>query len=399
MVSGEAMLPQYRVAKYLLLLMLIALSAMSYVPSPSQPSLYVFLATFSIFSVYAFVFSNWWKKVEISKFAWVMVLSFIVVINIIIALYKDVAISKWARSFVPLAFFITLLWFPFYIRVLGVRKIWIYFLLSCVAYCLFLVLFNYDRFLEYFHGGGRLTFYLQDSVVPYPFLGIIIASCLPGLSVLIRSALVFFFLIFVVAVGYKLQLLFLVGFFLFSSFHYPGILRRVFLCFGMAIAFLCVWMIAGDYIEQRLSSIGGGGDEVRFLEIKYAISVFVDNPVFGGGLGLDVPLDQTRPAYSELKDLWESDSVSYIHNFPFYLLMVGGISFFFPFVLLLIYSGVLHYGNYASRNGYVKTAVWAILGLLTFFTTSAAHKQIQCIIAVSLFLCVYRTLKSKVDHV
>lgn len=113
MVSGEAMLPRYRIAKYLLLLMLIALSAMSYVPSPSQPSLYVFLAVFAIFSVYAFVFSNWWRKVEISKFAWVMVLSFIVMINIIIALYKDVAISKWARSFVPLAFLLRFSGFRF----------------------------------------------------------------------------------------------------------------------------------------------------------------------------------------------------------------------------------------------------------------------------------------------
>lgn len=399
MESGNAVVPQYRLAKYVVLVMLIALSVMSYVPSPDQISLYVFLAAYGLFGAYAIMFSGWWKKVKISKFTWVVAIAFIFLLNMLVALYKDVDFGKWARSFVPIAFFMTLLWFPFYVRVLGVRKVWLYFLFSCITYCVFLVFFNYGKFLDFFHSGGRLTFYLHDSVVPYPFLGIIIVTCLPSLSVVIRASFILFFLVFVIAVGYKLQLLFLIVFFVFSSFHYPGILRRIFLCFGVSLAFVCILMIAGDYIEQRLSSIGGGGDEVRILEIKYAISVFLDSPVFGGGLGLNVPLEQTRPTYAEIKDLWESDSVSYIHNFPFYLLMVGGISFVLPFVCMLFYAGVLRYGNFASRNGYLRSSVWATLGLLTFFSTSAAHKQIQCIIAISLFMCIYRELKAKVAYV
>lgn len=386
---------QDKAACLILALMLISLSAVSYVPSPDQVSLFVFLIAYLVFGSYAFFASRWWTKIKIHKPFLLIVLLGVVVANLFISQINDISFEKWVRSFVPIAFFITFLWAPFYIRVVGVRRTCTLVLFSCFTFCFFLVVFNISKFLAYFQGGGRLTFYLQDSVVPYPFVGVILAALMPGIGLVKRGLYIAFFLIFVMAVGYKLQIIFLLGFFLFQSFIYPGVLRRIFLCCMFLLGLSIIFMVAGDYVEQRLSSMGGGGDEVRLLEIKYALNIFTSSPILGGGLGLDVPLEQTRPAYKEIGYLWESDSVSYIHNFPFYLLMVGGLSFAVPFMMLVNRTGILRVKKFWTSDGYVKMSVWVSLGVLIFFTTSAAFKQIQCVVVLVFFVSLYQALNEK----
>lgn len=384
---------QKKIAYLILFFMLVSLSAMSYVPSPDQLSLLVFLIAYFVFAAYASVLSGWWAKIKVNKLILIIFLIMMLFSNLLISQVNEISFEKWLRSFVPIAFFVTFLWAPFYVRTIGVQRVYVIILLSCLTFCLFLVVFNVDKIAAYVQGGGRLTFYLQDSVVPYPFIGVILATLLPGISIALRGILIAFFLLFVIAVGYKLQIIFLLGFFIFLSFSCPGLIRRLFLCCVLLLALSAIYLAAGDYIERRVSSIGGGGDEVRLLEVKYASSVFASNPFFGGGLGLDVPLDQTRPAYEEMGNLWESDSVSYIHNFPFYLLMVGGVSFALPFFILIYFAGVLRFKNFWTMNGNVKVAVWASAGMLIFFTTSAAFKQIQCVIMFVFFVSQYQALK------
>ncbi|WP_369959539.1 hypothetical protein [Pseudomonas benzenivorans] len=231
--------------------------------------------------------------------------------------------------------------------------------------------------------------------MPYPYVGVILAVLLPGIGVGVRVMLASIFLFFVFAVGYKIQILFLLVFFLFLAFSHRGLLRKIFISLALFFVLVGIYMFVGDYIVQRLSSIGGGGDQVRMLEIEYAWSIFQSNPLWGGGLGLEVPLSLTRPGYVEQSDLWMSDSVSYIHNFPFYLLMVGGLVFFLFFLLLLKAAGVLSLKNLRSQNKYVQSVVWCSLALIVFFTTSAAFKQVQSIVLLSFFIAIFKELHRK----
>lgn len=318
-----------------------------------------------------------------------------ITLNFFVSMIGGISLGKWFRSFVPILFFVTVLFAPFYLRVIGVRKISLLLLGSCLSYCFFLFLFNVDKFYEFMRVGGRLTYYLQDSVVPYPYVGAILAVLLPGIGVGVRVLLVSIFLFFVFAVGYKMQILFLSVFFLFRAFSYRGLPRKIFTSLVLLFMLVGIYICVGDYIVQRFSSIGGGGDQVRMLEIEYAWSIFQSNPLWGGGMGLDVPLSLTRPTYAEQSDLWASDSVSYIHNFPLYLLMVGGLVFFVFFLLLLKSTGILSLKNWRSQDRYVKSAVWCSLALIVFFTTSAAFKQVQSVVLLSFFIAVFRNLNSQ----
>ncbi|MGV8842865.1 MAG: hypothetical protein ACOH2I_06420 [Pseudomonas sp.] len=388
-------LPQEKVGSFIVSFMLLALSAMSYVPSIGQVSLHVFVVAYMLFIAFGFFFSGWWKASSLSCILLFMLVLLAVVSNFFVSAIGGISIAKWFRSFVPMFFFITLLLAPFYLRLIGVRKVFLALLGSCLSYCFFLFVFNVDKFYEFMQVGGRLTFYLKDSVVPYPFVGVILAALLPGLGIVLRVLLIGVFLFFVIAVGYKLQVLFLFGFFLFLAFSYPGTLRKVFIFLVLIFMLVGIFNFAGDYILQRLSTIGGGGDRVRMLEIGYAWSIFQSSPLWGGGLGLDVPLSLTRPIYAEQSDLWASDSVSYIHNFPLYLLMVGGLTFFVFFLLLIKSAGMLSLKNFRSQDGYVQSAVWCSLGLIVFFTTSAAFKQIQSVVILSFLIAVFKNINSQ----
>lgn len=393
MAVDKIYLSRERIGIFILSFMLLSLSAMSYVPSVEQVSLFVFVLGYVVFMLFGFFCSGWWRA---SSLPWVLLFSLVLLVvatNFLMSAINGLSIAKWFRSFVPMFFFVTLLFAPFYVRLLGSRKVFHILLASCFSYCAFLLIFNLEKFTEFFQVGGRLTFYLKDSVVPYPYVGVMLAILLPSLGIVLRVALILLFLFFVFAVGYKLQLLFLFGFFVFMFFSSSGLVRKLFIGLLMSFTLIGVFFFASDYVTQRFSSIGGGGDQVRMLEIEYAWSVFASNPLFGGGLGLEVPLSFTRPNYAEQTDLWVSESVSYIHNFPMYLLMVGGSTFFVFFLMLLKYAGVFSFRTFWSRNGYVQSAVWCSLGLIIFFTTSAAFKQIQSVVLLSFFIVIYQSQK------
>lgn len=387
-------LSQEKVGTFVLAFMLLALSAMSYVPSLEQMSLLVFIVAYMCFALFGFFCSGWWKSVSLSCLSLSILVLLAVVVNYFMSALGGISAAKWFRSFASILFFATLLFAPFYVRLLGVRKVCLMLLFSCFSYCFFLFVFNPDKFYEFMRVGGRLTFYLKDSVVPYPYVGVMLAVLLPGVGIALRALLVGVFLFFVFAVGYKLQILFLFGFFLFLVFCYPGVIRKLFASLLLMFTLVTVFFLADDYIIQRFSSIGGGGDQVRMLEIEYAWSIFQSNPLWGGGLGLEVPLSDTRPNYAEQGDLWESDSVSYIHNFPLYLLMVGGVTFFVLFLVLVRSAGILSLRNLRSQDGYIQSVVWCSLGLIVFFTTSAAFKQVQSIVLLSFFVVIFQALNN-----
>jgi hypothetical protein len=374
-------------AFFLLLLMLISLSALSYVPSLLQVSTLFFIFLYGLFFVFAVAVCDW-RSISLKWLLLVGGALFALIINFFVSILGDVSIGRWVRSFVPMLFFVTVFSCSIYIRLIGCERVLKLLLASCFSYCFFLLVFNFGAFLNFISLGGRLTFYLQDSVVPYPYVGLILAVLLPGVFFPLRVFLLFVFAFFILVVGYKAQIIFLLFFGLFFALFISRGFKRVLYIVLLVLFSLLIFFFMTDYLIQRFSSIGGGGDEVRMLEIRYAWEVFLSSPVWGGGLGTEVPLSLTRPDYEELHHLWGSDTVSYIHNFPMYLLMVGGGVFFLLFVLLLQLGGFFSISNLWSRNKCLIAAMWCAFALMFFFLTSAAFKQVQSVILLSLFIAV-----------
>lgn len=374
-------------AFFVLLFMLISLSALSYVPSLIQARTLFFVLLYGLFFIFAF-FSCDWRSISLKWLSLAGCGLSALIINFFVSVLDDVSIDRWVRSFVPMLFFFTVFSCLIYVRLIGCERVLKLLLASCFSYCFFLLVLNFEDFLNFIGLGGRLTFYLQDSVVPYPYLGLILAVLLPRILLPLRVFLLSVFAFFVLIVGYKSQIIFLLFFGLFFALFVSSGFQRILYIVLLVIFSSLIFLFMSDYVMQRFSSIGGGGDEVRMLEARYAWEVFLSSPVWGGGLGTEVPLSLTRPDYEELQHLWDSDTVSYIHNFPMYLLMVGGGVFFLLFFLLLQLSGFFSISNLWSRNKCVMAAMWCAFALMFFFLTSAAFKQVQSVILLSFFIAV-----------
>src|SRR3990167_3604652 len=158
-------LSKEKVGMFVVYFMLLALSALSYVPSPGQATLFIFVVSYAFFAFFGFLCSGWWRDISFRSIFLFMLALLAIALNFSVSMVGDISIDKWFRSFVPILFFITILLIPFYLRLLGVRKISLLLLVGCLSYCFFLFIFNLDKFYEFLRVGGRLTFYLQDSVV------------------------------------------------------------------------------------------------------------------------------------------------------------------------------------------------------------------------------------------
>ncbi len=374
-------------ANYVLTFMLVTLSTLSYVPSPFQIRSILFVFAYVCFFFIAVAFNNW-RAVSFKWFLLSLFSLFALAGNFFVSAIGDIHLDKWLRSFVPMFFFFTVVAAPFYVRLLGCGRVLQLMLLSCFSYCVFLLILNPSAFIDFIKVGGRLTFYLQDSVVPYPYIGIILAVLLPRIRLPVRIFLVLFFAFFVLAVGYKMQIIFLFVFGVYLAFIASRGAQKIFYISVFFVGASLLFVFLGDYLVQRFSSIGGGGDEVRMLEVRYAWDIFSDQPIWGGGLGTEVPLSLTRPGYAGISNLWETDTVSYIHNFPMYLLMVGGAVFFIIFLAMLQFAGLFSVANLKSIDQCTRSAMWCAVALLIFFLTSAAFKQVQSVIMLSFFIAV-----------
>lgn len=379
----------------LVLSLLAVMGFMPFVPTGNEFSVLLFLFLYVCVWVVWFCSSARKNLITWRGVAWLFLLVLVFIFNFLFAMLGDVRGEGWFRSFVPMLFFLTVFVVPFYVRMIGAAKIFKYLLCASVIYCAKIIIFDYESLISLFAIGGRLSYYTLDVVVPLPFIGVMIATLLPGISFLWRLMLVALLMFFVIIVGYKTQILFLALFFLFYfSTRFGGAKRALFVVFGAGVG--CgLYLGLEEYWLERFSTIGGGGDQTRMLEIKYAWSVFVQSPIFGGGLGTEVPLSETRPDFKMHSDLWESDTVTYVHNFVLYLLMTGGVLFLSLFMALLSWGRIFEVGGYFSNHACVRLASWCGLGLVFFWLTSASFKQIQAVVMLSLILGIGATLKGR----
>jgi hypothetical protein len=144
-------------AFFLLLLMLISLSALSYVPSLLQVSTLFFIFLYGLFFVFAVAVCDW-RSISLKWLLLVGGALFALIINFFVSILGDVSIGRWVRSFVPMLFFVTVFSCSIYIRLIGCERVLKLLLASCFSYCFFLLVFNFGAFLNFISLVGGLLF-------------------------------------------------------------------------------------------------------------------------------------------------------------------------------------------------------------------------------------------------
>jgi O-antigen ligase/polysaccharide polymerase Wzy-like membrane protein len=90
--------------------------------------------------------------------------------------------------------------------------------------------------------------------------------------------------------------------------------------------------------KQKAEKIHPTSDDnvnARIDEYRIAWSMFLDHPFIGNGLGKRHPITFIRNAGEELHE-----SVGYVHNWPLYTLMAGGIIGFLAYAMLLLWPAI-----------------------------------------------------------
>ena len=115
----------------------------------------------------------------------------------------------------------------------------------------------------------------------------------------------------------------------------------------------------------------------RALERQFALDRFLDYPLLGAGLGVQVPASITY-ASTEITDDYElPETVSYLHNAPFFLIMTGGLP------LLLAYLAVWVAAFLTTKNLWVR---WALLALFAFIQVEATFLQVHFNVLLALLM-------------
>jgi hypothetical protein len=109
---------------------------------------------------------------------------------------------------------------------------------------------------------------------------------------------------------------------------------------------------------SRFNELKDETESGRVLELRYAISKFIESPLVGKGIGFQVPTEHITFGIDEKLTEDFPPTVGYVHNFPGYFLMDTGIVGFLFYVLVIFYLPF----SYAS---FIPN--WVILTYILFF--------------------------------
>lgn len=129
--------------------------------------------------------------------------------------------------------------------------------------------------------------------------------------------------------------------------------------FGIAFIFLCgmenvwfgrlIWLVNSVFEIATSSKVGGGQKSIdsnvstRMQEYKIAWEMFVNHPLLGNGLGVK---HEMRWETTEGQSLFQL--VAYVHNWPLYMLMVGGITGLLVYMAALLGPVLLSFKSIKS---------------------------------------------------
>ena len=295
-------------------------------------------------------------------------------------------VSHWFRAVVPFGFFMLYPLFP-QLTQLEVRHLAGCILLGCAlwsAKVFFLLIAAIDSngvvvFLN------RLTFFVTDSVLVFPLVGVplllfsnVVRSGVVRVSAL--SVLVFLY----VWIGYRAGLVIIFGCFLirffFATFGSKALISLIALMGLVPAASLAQFELVEQLTLRYATLIEDESDGSRVAELRYAWESGTAAPVFGKGLGWQVPFDVAFAGVdpTSLGEQAARSSVGYIHSMPAYFFMNLGV-----IGLLLAIACYAPWRFSLSKLGSQDLGAAAALASLCVFSfslTQASFRTIQTIV-------------------
>lgn len=235
----------------------------------------------------------------------------------------------------------------------------------------------------------RLTLVDADAVIPFPLIVVPLALFSSRPHPLVWRALALALqLAVVVWSGYRSQQLLVAAMLLIAlgrlGLHRPTAFAAVALVTAIAVSIGTAAIANAEgtsflvaQVERYTSLQDEGEVSGRALERRFALDRFTDYPLLGAGLGLQVPASITYATTEISEDYDLPDTVSYLHNATFYMLMCGGLPFLLTYVALWL-GGLRHCGNLWVRV--------ALFSLFAFIHVEATFLQVHFNVLLALLV-------------
>ncbi|WP_305097524.1 O-antigen ligase family protein [Croceibacterium aestuarii] len=292
-------------------------------------------------------------------------------------------VAEWVRGVAPFTFFLLAVFLP---PLTAFDRKWLsdalfvaglFWLARILITAIVLQLTGQDVF------GQRLTYHVVDAVLPYPLVMVpYLFFCDSGLKQLYRWLLVLVMFYVYIWIGYRagmaLMSVPILVYFLERIRHF-NLLAIIALVVGV-IAFYYFGVFGSFQLTNRFEQLSSDANGARLMEWTYAFESFKDSPIFGKGIGWQVPGSVT---YYGLEQNEGSDvaSVGYVHSSIAYMAMTMGLiglGLYFYVVAPRVYLRKLLDGEWF--------AFLSLLLIVVFCFTQASYRTIQVVLMLILLV-------------
>jgi O-antigen ligase len=384
-------------------LVLCAGALMPFVPGLNAGT---FIFVFSYF-FFLFIGNGFWldKNAVLIRRAWLIVIFlFLCTFSVIWLINNGGQLDHWARAIIPFLFLLSWFHLPT-LRVVECEALAYWLLLATAIWALrilieaiWLASAGSDVFQV------RLTNRIVDSVLPYPLVAITLlifwgSNLIPKFRLLALMSLIVLY----IWIGYRGGLIIVLTLLLLgvlAKIHFT----KLFL-FALPLSFFVI-VIGLNFVDadgvinglvSRFSSLGEESEGIRALEWKYALMNWLDSPIFGKGLGWQVPADV---AFFGIVDpeFEMPENVGYLHSVAAYFLMNLGIIGLLLY--LFIIKPCLPKWSGLKKDRLQEACAVALIVLFLFFLTQASFRQIQttmmivCLLKINLSMMLFNKRNS-----
>jgi O-antigen ligase len=234
---------------------------------------------------------------------------------------------------------------------------------------------------------GRLTYACMDTLIPFGMIGYLVTLTNPSPRFArYRWFLLPMFALFVVICAYRSHIVICaLATVIVLWRRHPAILVRALGGCAALVAVACwfagdaIWAVWGN-VWARFQGSDSDGLGTRAWEIQYAWEQFLASPIWGQGLGHQIPIDVVHDLSDSLSAHLEEDSVGYMHNVWMYMLMdlglTGMLSYLFAFASPM--CGAWRAMKRRGRYEDLQFCLFLTLGLMLLYTScQAAFRLIQ----------------------
>jgi hypothetical protein len=287
--------------------------------------------------------------------------------------------EQWFRAFFPFTFFILFLFIGKLNRDQSIFLSNSIFIASLVWLARILI----EAAISASQGSGvltnRLTFYVIDSVLIFPFVALtmlLLTNDYPkGKS---KWFFISIFIYMVVWIGYRAGIVIATIPILFYIFQ--NSLNKRYLSLALLLTLIFVFYASGIAsslgLLDRFSSLSGESAGSKASEWRYAMDIFLESPLFGKGLGWQVPGYLAYIGVDTTGIILPS-TVGYVHSAFAYMAMNMGL-----LGLVSYYAMISPKIIKISDDSYKKFSTIAMVVIILFCLTQVAFRTIQTIIII-----------------